>query len=81
MGIDMGLFSFFGAAKQHNELIDSGKIQPNIKQEFDTEKEAKDFILRMMTAATFMASDCKNYPRVYKNNDGKWVGAIFQIQK
>jgi hypothetical protein len=77
----MGLFSFFSTAKEHNALIDSGKIEPNIKNEFDTEKEAKDFVLRMMTAATFMAGGYKNYPRVYKNNDGKWIGAIFQIPK
>lgn len=77
----MGLFSFFSAAKEHNALIDSGKIKPNIKDEFDTENEANDFVLRMMTAATFMAGGYKNYPRVYKNNDGKWIGAIFQIPK
>jgi hypothetical protein len=77
----MGLFSFFSTAKEHNSLIDSGKIEPNIKQVFDTEKEAKDFVLRMMTAATFIAGGYKNYPRVYKNNDGKWIGAIFQILK
>ncbi len=49
--------------------------------DFDTEKEAKDFVLRMMTASTFIAGGYKNYPRVYKNNEGKWIGAIFQISK
>jgi hypothetical protein len=77
----MGLFSFFSTAKEHNALIDSGKIEPNIKQLFDTEKEARDFVLRMMTTATFVAGSYKNYPRVYKNNEGKWIGAIFQISK
>ena len=77
----MGLFSFFSTVKKNNALIDAGKIEPNIKQEFDTEKEAKDFVLRMMTAATFISGGYINYPRVYKNNDGKWIGAIFQILK
>ena len=77
----MGLFQFLGAAKEHNALIDSGKIEPNIKQEFNTEKDAKDFVIKMMTAATFMSGSYKSYQRVYQNKDGKWIGAIFQISK
>ena len=77
----MGLFSFFSAAKEHNKLIDSGAIEPNIKKEFDSKSDADDFVIRMMTAATFMAGGYKNYPRVYQNKDGKWIGAIFQIPK
>jgi hypothetical protein len=77
----MGIFSFFSSAKEHNALIDSGKIEPSIKREFDTENEAKDFVLKMMTAGTFMAGGFKNYPRVQRGDNGKWIGAIFQIPK
>lgn len=77
----MGLFDFFSTAKEHNRLIDSGEIEPNIKEVFETKKEAEDFVLRMMTAATFLAGGYKNYPRVLQSKDGKWIGAIFQIPK
>lgn len=77
----MGLFSFFGKRKQHKELIDSGKIEPNISKVFDTKEDAEDFVLRMMTAATFAGGANYNYPRVSEIGNGKWVGAIFQIPK
>jgi hypothetical protein len=77
----MGFFSFFGKSREHSALIDSGEIEPNVREEFDEKKDAEDFVLRMMTVATFAGGAYKSYPRVYKSKDGKWVGAIFQIPK
>jgi hypothetical protein len=60
-------------------LIDSGAIEPNIKKEFSSKSDAENYVINMMSVATFMAVGYKNYPRVYQNKDGKWIGAIFQI--
>jgi len=81
----MGLFSVFSSKPSQKEMVDalikSKTVQPSISEEFETEKEANDFVIKTMATATFMAGSFKNVPKVTKLTNGKWLGQLYQIPK